>query len=112
MPKSLKTLPLNIKLPAIFWNTAPLMKLKTTYVDNLPKLLGKDNKLHTHFNQIVNHNRGAFQALTLICRIFPLELNFQTGIRRLYPLCASDYSIIAADYSQIELRLFSSYIRR
>lgn len=83
-----------------------LMKLKTTYVDNLPKLLGKDNKLHTHFNQIVT-TTGRLSSSDPNLQNIPIRTEFSNRIRAAFIPCNADYSILAADYSQIELRLLA-----
>ncbi len=83
-----------------------LMKLKTTYVDNLPKLLGKDNKLHTHFNQIVT-TTGRLSSSDPNLQNIPIRTEFSNRIRAAFIPCSPDYSILAADYSQIELRLLA-----
>lgn len=83
-----------------------LMKLKTTYVDNLPKLLGKDNKLHTHFNQIVT-TTGRLSSSDPNLQNIPIRTEFSNRIRAAFIPCSADYSILAADYSQIELRLLA-----
>lgn len=83
-----------------------LMKLKTTYVDNLPKLLGSDNKLHTHFNQIVT-TTGRLSSSDPNLQNIPIRTEFSNRIRAAFVPCNEDYSILAADYSQIELRLLA-----
>ncbi len=83
-----------------------LMKLKTTYVDNLPKLLGADNKLHTHFNQIVT-TTGRLSSSDPNLQNIPIRTEFSNRIRAAFIPCSADYSILAADYSQIELRLLA-----
>ncbi len=83
-----------------------LMKLKTTYVDNLPKLLGKDNRLHTHFNQIVT-TTGRLSSSDPNLQNIPVRTEFSNRIRAAFIPCNENYSILAADYSQIELRLLA-----
>jgi len=83
-----------------------LMKLKTTYVDNLPKLLGKDNKLHTHFNQIVT-TTGRLSSSDPNLQNIPIRTDFSNRIRAAFVPSNEGYSILAADYSQIELRLLA-----
>ncbi len=83
-----------------------LMKLKTTYVDNLPKLLGKDNKLHTHFNQIVT-TTGRLSSSDPNLQNIPIRTEFSNRIRAAFIPCDENHSILAADYSQIELRLLA-----
>lgn len=83
-----------------------LMKLKTTYVDNLPKLLKSDNKLHTHFNQIVT-TTGRLSSSDPNLQNIPIRTDFSNRIRAAFVPSSDDYSILAADYSQIELRLLA-----
>ncbi len=83
-----------------------LMKLKTTYVDNLPNLLKADNKLHTHFNQIVT-TTGRLSSSDPNLQNIPIRTEFSNRIRAAFIPSNSDYSILAADYSQIELRLLA-----
>ena len=83
-----------------------LMKLKTTYVDNLPKLLGPDDKLHTHFNQIVT-TTGRLSSSDPNLQNIPIRTEFSNRIRAAFIPCNDEYSILAADYSQIELRLLA-----
>lgn len=104
--KILEDLALEHKIASNILEHRTLMKLKTTYVDNLPKLLGKDNKLHTHFNQIVT-TTGRLSSSDPNLQNIPVRTEFSNRIRAAFIPCASDYSIIAADYSQIELRLLA-----
>lgn len=83
-----------------------LMKLKTTYVDNLPKLLHSDNKLHTHFNQIVT-TTGRLSSSDPNLQNIPIRTEFSNRIRAAFIPCDENHSILAADYSQIELRLLA-----
>ncbi len=83
-----------------------LMKLKTTYVDNLPKLLGRDNRLHTHFNQIVT-TTGRLSSSDPNLQNIPIRTEFSNRIRAAFVPTNDEYSILAADYSQIELRLLA-----
>ncbi len=104
--KILEDLALEHKIASNILEHRTLMKLKTTYVDNLPKLLGKDNKLHTHFNQIIT-TTGRLSSSDPNLQNIPVRTEFSNRIRAAFIPCASDYSIIAADYSQIELRLLA-----
>lgn len=104
--KILEDLALEHKIASDILEHRTLMKLKTTYVDNLPKLLGKDNKLHTHFNQIVT-TTGRLSSSDPNLQNIPVRTEFSNRIRAAFIPCCNDYSIIAADYSQIELRLLA-----
>ena len=83
-----------------------LMKLKTTYVDNLPTLLGLDHRLHTHFNQIVT-TTGRLSSSDPNLQNIPIRTEFSNRIRAAFVPTNDEYSILAADYSQIELRLLA-----
>lgn len=83
-----------------------LMKLKTTYVDNLPTLLGRDHRLHTHFNQIVT-TTGRLSSSDPNLQNIPIRTEFSNRIRAAFVPTNNEYSILAADYSQIELRLLA-----
>ena len=72
----------------------------------MPKLLGKDNKLHTHFNQIVT-TTGRLSSSDPNLQNIPIRTEFSNRIRAAFIPCSDDYSILAADYSQIELRLLA-----
>ena len=83
------------------------MKLKTTYVDALPKLVDTNNKIHTHYNQTVT-TTGRLSSSDPNMQNIPIKTDFSNRIRAAF--VASDkenYSILSADYSQIELRLLA-----
>lgn len=82
------------------------MKLKTTYVDNLPKLLGKDNRIHTHYNQTITAT-GRLSSSDPNLQNIPIRTDFSNRIRAAFVAGDENYSILSADYSQIELRLLA-----
>lgn len=104
--KILEDLALEHKIAKDILEHRTLMKLKTTYVDNLPKLLAKDNKLHTHFNQIVT-TTGRLSSSDPNLQNIPIRTEFSNRIRAAFIPSNDEYSILAADYSQIELRLLA-----
>ena len=85
-----------------------LMKLKTTYIDALPKLVNKDGKIHTHFNQIVT-TTGRLSSSDPNLQNIPIRTEFSNRIRGAFvPSDVKSY-IMSADYSQVELRLLAHY---
>ena len=83
------------------------MKLKTTYVDNLPKLLKSDNKIHTHYNQTIT-TTGRLSSSDPNLQNIPVRTDFSNRIRAAFITSDPDnYSVLSADYSQIELRLLA-----
>ncbi len=86
-----------------------LMKLKTTYIDNLPKLTKDDGKIHTHFNQIVT-TTGRLSSSDPNLQNIPIRTDFSNRIRAAFvPVDRENSYIFSADYSQIELRLLAHF---
>lgn len=79
-----------------------LEKLRTTYVSTLPKLADKDNRLHTEFTQTTSTGRLASRNPNL--QNIPARSGWGTAIRQAF-IAPKNYSLLAADYSQIELML-------
>lgn len=85
-----------------------LMKLKTTYIDALPKLIKSDGKIHTHFNQIVT-TTGRLSSSDPNLQNIPIRTEFSNRIRGAFVPSNPDSVILSADYSQVELRLLAHY---
>ncbi len=85
-----------------------LMKLKTTYIDALPKLVKKDGKIHTHFNQIVT-TTGRLSSSEPNLQNIPIKTEFSSRIRKAFIPQNPENVILSADYSQVELRLLAHY---
>lgn len=83
-----------------------ISKLKSTYTDALLELLDKDNRVHTTFSQIVA-NTGRLASSNPNLQNIPIRSEEGKKIRACFvskPGC----KIIAADYSQVELRLLAA----
>jgi DNA polymerase-1 len=83
-----------------------LTKLKSTYLDALPKMLGEDGRLHTSFNQTVAAT-GRLSSSNPNLQNIPVRTEYGRQIRAAFvPADAGDL-IVSADYSQIELRILA-----
>ncbi|MBU0531695.1 DNA polymerase I [Patescibacteria group bacterium] len=82
-----------------------LAKLASTYVDALPKLVAKDGRVHTSFNQTVTAT-GRLSSSDPNLQNIPIRTELGREIRKAF-VADKGKVLIAADYSQIELRLVS-----
>ncbi len=83
-------------------------KLKSTYVDALPQLLGKDGRVHTSFNQAVAAT-GRLSSTNPNLQNIPIRTDRGKEIRRAFVARDKDHVIFSADYSQIELRIMAAF---
>jgi DNA polymerase-1 len=83
-----------------------LTKLKSTYIDALP-LLCRNGRLHTSFNQAVAAT-GRLSSTNPNLQNIPIRTEMGRGIRAAF-VSAPGKVLVAADYSQIELRLLAHY---
>lgn len=84
-----------------------LSKLASTYVDNLPNLIAKeDERLHSDFNQVVTAT-GRLSSSNPNLQNIPIRTEIGRQIRKAFIPRDSEHLIVAADYSQIELRLLA-----
>lgn len=106
--KILDELALEYKIARDILEHRQLMKLKTTYIDALPKLVKSDGKIHTHFNQTVT-TTGRLSSSDPNLQNIPIKTEFSNRIRAAFVPTDDDYLIMSADYSQVELRLLAHY---
>ncbi len=84
-----------------------LTKLKSTYVEALPALINpKTGRLHTSFNQAVTAT-GRLSSTNPNLQNIPIRTERGREIRKAFIPRNEDYVLMAADYSQIELRLMA-----
>ncbi len=84
-----------------------LSKLRSTYVDSLTKLVStRDNRLHGTFNQTVAAT-GRLSSTNPNLQNIPIRTEIGSRIRRAFIPEKSDWTIMSADYSQIELRMLA-----
>jgi DNA polymerase I len=81
-------------------------KLRSTYVDALPTLLASDGRLHTTFHQAVAAT-GRLSSSDPNLQNIPIRTPLGRRIRRAFVAGAPDLTLVAADYSQIELRILA-----
>jgi DNA polymerase-1 len=82
-------------------------KLKNTYVDVIPQLIDpKDGRLHTIFNQTATAT-GRLSSTNPNLQNIPVRGELGRRIRRAFVAKPGGYVLLAADYSQIELRLMA-----
>ena len=86
-----------------------LSKLKSTYVDALPQLIRpQDGRVHTTFNQAVA-STGRLSSTNPNLQNIPIRTERGREIRRAFVPRDADHLLLAADYSQIELRLMADF---
>jgi DNA polymerase I len=84
-----------------------LMKLKSTYVDALPPLINPETgRIHTSFNQMVTAT-GRLSSTDPNLQNIPVRTEEGREIRKAFIPGDSEQVLVAADYSQIELRVLA-----
>ena len=80
-----------------------LQKLLSTYIDNLPAMVGSDGRLHTTFVQ-TGAVTGRMASQNPNLQNIPIRSEEGRAIRNAF-VADRGYRIVALDYSQIELRI-------
>ena len=85
-----------------------LQKLKSTYTDAFPSLANPDTgRVHTSFNQAVTAT-GRLSSSNPNLQNIPVRNDEGKEIRKAFVPANEDYVLLAADYSQIELRIMAA----
>ncbi len=85
-----------------------ITKLVGTYLDSFPKLISKSTgRLHTVYNQTVTAT-GRLSSSNPNLQNIPIRTERGREIRRAFVARDEEHLLLAADYSQIELRIIAS----
>jgi DNA polymerase-1 len=92
-------------VPQLILQHRELHKLKSTYVDALPQLVRSDGRVHTSFNQAVAAT-GRLSSSDPNLQNIPIRTELGREVRKAF--VADEGSVLlAADYSQVELRILA-----
>jgi len=96
------------ELPALILKHRTLAKLKSTYTDALLELVNPETgRIHTSYNQTVTAT-GRLSSSNPNLQNIPVKTDEGREIRRAF-IPRNGWSLMAADYSQIELRILAHY---
>jgi DNA polymerase-1 len=97
------------ELPQLLIEYRELDKLKATYTDTLPALVGSDGRIHSQLNQTVTAT-GRLSSSEPNLQNIPIRTELGRRIRRAFVPDEGNV-FVAADYSQLELRLLAHITR-
>jgi len=102
----LQELAVDFALPRLILEHRGLSKLKSTYTDKLPQQINrKTGRVHTSYHQAVAAT-GRLSSTDPNLQNIPIRSEEGRKIRQAF-IAPSGYKIVAADYSQIELRIMA-----
>ncbi|WP_093228295.1 DNA polymerase I [Thermoflavimicrobium dichotomicum] len=81
-------------------------KLYSTYIEGLKKEIGADGKIHTQFHQTITAT-GRLSSAEPNLQNIPIRLEEGRRIRQIFVPSEEGWYMLAADYSQIELRVLA-----
>ena len=103
----LSKLAVEYEVPSLVLDYRSLKKLLSTYVDALPKLINPETgRIHTDFNQTVAAT-GRLSSSNPNLQNIPIRTKRGREIRKAF-IPKEGYKMLAADYSQVELRVIAS----
>ena len=103
----LKELANDHELPELILEYRKLNKLKNTYVDSLPSSINKEtNRIHSTFNQTIA-STGRLSSTGPNFQNIPIRTEEGREIRKSFIAQNTNWKILSADYSQIELRIMA-----
>jgi DNA polymerase-1 len=92
-------------VPQLILQHRELHKLKGTYIDALPELVGADGRVHTTFNQAVAAT-GRLSSSDPNLQNIPIRTQTGREIRKAF-IADEGSVLLSADYSQVELRVLA-----
>ncbi|MCV6622368.1 MAG: DNA polymerase I [Cellvibrionaceae bacterium] len=102
----LQELALDYPLPKLLMEYRGLSKLKSTYTDKLPQMVQpKTGRVHTSYHQAVTAT-GRLSSSDPNLQNIPIRTEEGRRVRQAF-VAPEGYKIVAADYSQIELRIMA-----
>ena len=102
----LQELALDYPLPKVLMEYRGLSKLKSTYTDKLPLMINRvTGRIHTNYHQAVAAT-GRLSSQDPNLQNIPVKTEEGRRIRQAF-IAPKGYKLVAADYSQIELRIMA-----
>lgn len=102
----LQELALDYPLPKVLMEYRGLSKLKSTYTDKLPLMINRTTgRIHTNYHQAVAAT-GRLSSQDPNLQNIPVKTEEGRRIRQAF-VAPMGYKLVAADYSQIELRIMA-----
>lgn len=102
----LQELALDYPLPKVLMEYRTLAKLKSTYTDKLPQVINpRTGRIHTSYHQAVAAT-GRLSSQDPNLQNIPVKTDEGRRIRQAF-IAPQGYKLMAADYSQIELRIMA-----
>ncbi|OQX33199.1 MAG: DNA polymerase I [Oceanospirillales bacterium LUC14_002_19_P2] len=102
----LEELALSHELPRLILEHRSLSKLKSTYTDKLPRMVNPaSGRIHTSYHQAVTAT-GRLSSSEPNLQNIPVRTGEGRRIRQAF-IAPKGYKVVAADYSQIELRIMA-----